>query len=108
MIKLSKATFFSNTLIYLDLAENETQSSLANTRPNNQLIFSVPEHNVNTDNLLIFVDGRVKIRGEHYEDINSFQVRFFSELTPNQEFHSVLIKNPISSGIVEGVYWEDF
>lgn len=105
---MSKATFFSNTLMYYDLAENEIQSSLANTRLNNQTVFSVPEHNVNTNNLLIFVDGKIKVRGEHYEDINSFQVRFFSSLTPSQEFHSILIKNPLPSDAIDGIHWEDF
>ena len=94
--------------MYLDLAENEIKSSLANTRLNNQSVFSVPEHNVNTNNLLIFVDGRIRIRGVHYEVINSFQVRFFSSLIPSQEFHSILIKNPLPSDITDGVYWEDF
>ena len=92
---MSKATFFSNTLIYLDNAENEVMSSLANTRPNNTRVFNVPEHNVNTNNLFIFLDGRIKIRGEDYEDINSFQIRFLYDVSTSQVFHSVLTKNGI-------------
>lgn len=92
---MSKATFFSNTLIYLDNAENEIKYSLAYTRIYDQRIFAVPEHNVNSNNLLIFLDGRIQIRGVHYEDINSFNVRFINNISPNREFYSILTKNGV-------------
>ena len=105
---MSQARFFSNTLIYVDLTENEVMSSLANTRLNVQDVFQVPEHTVDTNNLMIFVDGHIKIRDVDYEDINSFEVRFFSPLAITQEFHSILTKNRTGDSTDDGCYWEDF
>ena len=90
---MSKATFFSNTLIYVDIIEDELIESLANTRLSPTRVFSVPEHNVGTNNLWIFVDGEKKILDKHYEDINSFQIRFFNDISINQDFQALLRKN---------------
>lgn len=104
---MSKATFFSNTLNYFDLTENEIMSSLANTRPIPQRIFTVPQHNVDTNNLIIMIDGKVQIRGVDYEDINSSEIRFFNDIGTDKDFHSILIKNKAGEGGTD-IDWGSF
>ena len=106
---MSKATFFSNTLNYFDIAENEVISSLANTRPEPRRVFTVPQHNINTNNLIIMINGAVKIRDVDYEDINSSQIRFFNSISIGVDFHSILIKNKGENGTPSSdISWGSF
>lgn len=108
---MSRVQFFSNTLINLDHTECAIEYSLANTRTSPQRIFTVPEHSVNTSNLLIFIDGKMAIKGRDYEDINSYQVELTSDLPINVDFYSILIftgTNYIGTGEGEHLIWGDF
>lgn len=57
-----------------------------------QSIFSTPAHNVGTDNLLIFVDGRLKVKTIDYEDISSDKVQFVNPILPSQVVMAFLIR----------------
>ncbi len=61
--------FFSNNVIYVDGENIEKTVSLSGTRNGLQKVFNVPAHNIDTENLLIFCDGLLKIRDKHYKDI---------------------------------------
>lgn len=84
--------FFSNNLIYVDSEQLEITKSLENQRPNLQKIFYVPQHTVGTDNLLIFLNGELKIKNKDYEDYNSNSIQFKNYIDTKSNFVSILIK----------------
>ena len=115
---MSKAKFFSNSVIMLDHKDSETILSLKDTRLEQQDIFKVPEHNVGTTNLMIFLDGRLCVPSRDYVDINSSQVKFTRQINIGEDFHSVLIKTSKDTVYIGGdgeeivvpspTQWEDF
>lgn len=103
---MSKVNFFSNNLIVLGGKESEIVSSLEGERVTLQQIFLVPEHEVGTNNLLIFVDGRIMIPRRDYKDINSYEIELTQAIDPSIDFHAVLIKTgKDGNGALE---WENF
>lgn len=107
---MENTTFFSNTNNFLDHGENEAIISPSGTRLDWQAIFTVPSHNVGTDNLMVFLDGKLCIRGRDYTDINSGQISFSTLISPSRDFHAILVKTMKGIGeVVEAkVTWEDF
>ena len=89
---MSKAKFFSNSVIMLDHKDSEYSLSLKNTRTNAQKNFSVPMHSVGTPNLMIFLDGKLCVPNRDYTDINSTTVRFSRDIQIREDFHAVLIR----------------
>lgn len=108
---MAKARFFSNSIIKLDHTENEIMSSLRGTRTSPQATFTVPEHTVGTNNLMIFIDGRIIIRDRDYTDINSNNIQLTNPIDTNVDFHAILVKTSKDEHIdigVETVKWESF
>ena len=84
--------FFSNNVVYVDGENVEKSTSLAGTRSGLQKIFEVPAHNIDTENLLIFCNGKLQIKDKHYIDINSNQIEFVKAIKNDIDFVSILIK----------------
>lgn len=89
---MSKAKFFSNSVMMLDHKDSEYTLSLKNTRTTTQRSFSVPMHNVGTPNLMIFVNGQLCVPDRDYIDINSSTVRFNRNIQTHEDFHAILIR----------------
>lgn len=94
--------FFSNNLIYVDSEQLEITKSLSNERANLQKTFSVPNHTVGTSNLLIFLNGKLQIRDEDYEDYNSYSIQFKNYIDTKSNFVAILIK---ANSILEWGYF---
>ena len=73
-----------------------------------QDIFTVPEHNVGTPNLLIFVNGILQHKDIHYQDINSYQIKFITPPDPTYDIYTVLLISNEGSGEIQNIEWEDF
>lgn len=84
--------FFSNNLVYVDTEQLEIEKSLAGSRTNQQKIFQVPQHTVGTNNLLIFLNGNLKIKDIDYEDYNSNEINFKDYISINDDFIAILVK----------------
>ena len=84
--------FFSNNLVYVDGEQLELARSLSGERLNPQNIFNVPKHTVNTNNLLIFLNGNLQIKDKDYEDYNSSQVKFKYKIATSSDFLAILVK----------------
>lgn len=94
--------FFSNNLIYVDSEQLEITKSLSNERPSLQKTFSVPNHTVGTNNLLIFLNGELQIRDKHYGDYNSHSIQFKNNVDTKSDFVAILIK---ANSILEWGYF---
>lgn len=96
---MSKVNFFSNSLIVLSGKECQTTSSLRNTRDAPIDIFSVPEHSIGTNNLLVFVDGILKEPIRDYIDVSSYEVQFNEDIPIGSDFKSILISTEGEDGL---------
>lgn len=98
--------FFSNNLVYVDTEQIEITKSLSGERNSSQKIFQVPAHTVDTNNLLIFLNGILQIKDFHYEDYNSNEVNFKNYISDDVDFVAILIKGDGNgSGSLEWGYF---
>ena len=88
---MSKVNFFSNSLIVLAGKECETTSSLSNTRVKKEKRFKVPLHTIDTNNLMIFLDGKLQVKDRDYTDATSTEIEFTNEINVAVDFQSILI-----------------
>lgn len=84
--------FFSNNLVLVDTKINESVKSLAGSRQSAQRVFSVPTHTIGTDNLMVYIDGLLKLRDVHYIDRNSNEIEFLYDIQAEQDFYALLIR----------------
>ena len=105
---LNVGKFFSNSLIVIGGRECEIITSPSGSRLDDEDIFTVPIHTVGTNNLLIFVDGKVLIPNIHYKDINSYQIQLTKPIGTNVDFHSILINLDQDSDSKDDLVWQDF
>lgn len=87
--------FFSNNVIYVDGENTEKvvypKAKDEEERPPKQF-FYVPSHTIDTQNLLIFLDGNIQIKDRDYEDANSDYIKFKKNIYFNQDVVAILIK----------------
>lgn len=107
---MSRIKFFSNNLITLDHKENEITFSLPDTRDDYIQQFKVPKHTVGTNNLLVFLDGRLVISDVHYEDINSHYISFYEPVPTDIEIYTILIKTSKDKTLKDSevIEWQSF
>lgn len=104
---MSKVNFFSNSLIFSDPRESEKTVSLGVDRTVPQQVFNVPEHSVGTVNLLVFLDKQLQIPDVDYEDINSYEIRFFQPIDTGLDVYCVLMATQDEKE-EEEIKWEEF
>lgn len=57
----------------------------------NKVLFDVPNHTVNTANLLVFINGVLAQREVHYHDISATQIKFTREIRVNDDIYVLLL-----------------
>lgn len=104
---MSQVNFFANTQINLNQIQYPTIFYPA-PQTMGQDIFTVPEHNVGTPNLLVFVNGILQHKDIHYQDINSYQIKFITPPDPTHDIYTVLLISNEGNGEIQNIEWEDF